>query len=68
MKATLEFNFPDDNLEYRQCNSARDMAMALWDISNLWTKHNRPKSVDACLKRIKEILEENNINLDETIR
>ena len=67
MVATIKFNLPDDDMAYKQCNSARDMAMALWDISNLWTKHARPKSVGGCLNRIREILDEYDLNMDKLI-
>jgi len=33
MKATLEFNLPEDNTEYLQAIKASDMANVLWEIT-----------------------------------
>ena len=34
MKAILEFDLPDENIEFKMANNAKDMLSALYDISN----------------------------------
>ena len=80
MKAILEFNLPEDNLEYLQAVKARDMANALWQITHNLKKQcireaeNNNESVecqyitdgiDLVYEKIYQILDDNNINLDE---
>ncbi len=80
MKAILEFNLPEDNLEYLQVIKASDMANVLWQIT-----HNLKKQcireaetnnesvesqyvidgVDLVFEKIYKILDDNNINVDE---
>ena len=82
MKAILEFNLPEDNLEYLQAVKANDMANALWQITNNLKKQcirkaedNNQKfdgfditdGVDIVFEKIYEILESYNINTDELI-
>lgn len=57
MKATLEFNLPDDKSELARANQSLKMALALWHISNL--KHDF---------RVVEILEKYNLNVEELIQ
>lgn len=35
MKATIEFNLPDDQYEYDTCNQAMKMKSALFEVANL---------------------------------
>lgn len=79
MKAHLIFDTsdPDDKQEYMRCVKSFDMAQALWDILQLRNKldkrfeHNNNANNDvfdgleAFAEGIKEILEDNNINIDE---
>ena len=78
MKATLEFNLPEDNEDYDQYIIAPKLAMALWDIThNLKKRCEREANVvvsnsvdiydgiDIVFKNIYEILEEYNINTDK---
>jgi hypothetical protein len=79
MKAHLIFDTsdPDDKQEYIRCVKSFDMAQALWDILQLRNKldkrfeHNNNANNDvfdgleAFAEGIKEILEDNNINIDE---
>ena len=78
MKATLEFNLPEDNEDYDQYIIAPKLAMALWDIThNLKKRCEREANVavsnsvdiydgiDIVFKNIYEILEEYNINADK---
>jgi hypothetical protein len=81
MKAHLIFDTsdPDDKQEYIRCVKSFDMAQALWDILQLRNKldkrfeHNNNANNDvfdgleAFAEGIKEILEDNNINIDELI-
>ena len=81
MKAHLIFDTsdPGDKREYIRCNKSFDMAMAIWDILQLKKKlENKFENadntnndvfdgIDAFAKGIKEILEDNNINIDELI-
>jgi len=34
MKAILEFDLPDENIEFKMANNTKDMLSALYDISN----------------------------------
>ena len=80
MKATLEFNLPDDQMEFNRVNQSLDMACALFDILQLrkklqrhydsFTDENIPDAYDALYRmadEIGEILEEHNINIDRLI-
>ena len=78
MKATLEFNLPEDNEDYNQYIMAPKLVMALWDIThNLKKQCEREANIvvsngvdiydgiDIVFKNIYEILEEYNINTDK---
>jgi hypothetical protein len=80
MKATLEFNLPDDQMEFNRVNQAMDMACALFDILNLrkrlsghydaFTDENIPDAYDALYRmadEIGEILNDHNIVIDKLI-
>lgn len=80
MKATLEFNLPDDQMEFNRVNQALDMACALFDILQLRKAMERRYSnyidntnndvfdgIDAMAEGISKILEEHNINIDKLI-
>ena len=57
MKATLEFNLPDDKMEFERANQSLEMALALWHISHLKQDF-----------RIVEILEKYNLNVEDLIQ
>jgi hypothetical protein len=80
MKAILEFNLPEDNLEYLQVIKASDMATALWQITHNLKKQcmreaeTNNESVESqyvidginlVYEKIYQILDDNNINVDE---
>jgi len=76
MKAILEFNLPEDNLEYLQVVKAKDMALALWQITHNLKKVCEYKiiepdnedvyaGIDLVYKGIYEILESYNIDTNE---
>jgi hypothetical protein len=79
MKATLEFNLPDDQMDFNRVNQSLDMACALFDILQLRkvleyrfesadnTNNDVFDGIDAMAKGISDILEENNINIDKLI-
>lgn len=79
MRAILEFNLPDDQMEFNRANQSLDMACALFDILQLRkTMERRFESIDntnndvfdgidAMAKGISDILEEHNINIDRLI-
>ena len=79
MKAILEFNLPDDQMEFNRANQSLDMACALFDILQLRkslerifeNSHNTNNDVfdgiDAMAEGISDILEEHNINIDKLI-
>jgi hypothetical protein len=79
MKATLEFNLPDDQMEFNRVNQSLDMACALFDILQLRKELERKyesiaynsadifDGIQFMAERIGEILEEHNINIDKLI-
>jgi chaperonin GroEL (HSP60 family) len=75
MKATLEFNFPEDNQEYLITVKANDMANFIFDLV-----YNSKKSlyanlddidieqgIDLTFQKIYELLEKHSIDIDELI-
>ena len=78
MRAILEFNLPDDQMEFNRASQSLDMACALFDILQLRKKMFRkyesyidtpewPSVVDFMGDEISDILEEHNINIDKLI-
>ena len=79
MKATLEFNLPEEQIEFNRVNQSLDMACALFDILQLRkamerrfgsidnTNNDVFDGIDAMAKGISDILEEHNINIDKLI-
>jgi hypothetical protein len=79
MKATLEFNLPDDQMEFNRVNQSLDMACALFDILQLRKATERKceniayntadifDGIQFMANGIGEILEEHNINIDKLI-
>ena len=79
MKAILEFNLPDDQMEFNRANQSLDMACALFDILQLRKKLERKyetisfKTADIfdgiqfMAEGISDILDEHNINIDKLI-
>jgi len=74
MKATLEFNLPDDQHEFDMAIQGSSMYLALWDLSqelrSMW-KYQQYKTeeeyaiVETIRDKFHEILSEHNINLDK---
>lgn len=79
MKATLEFNLPEDQLEYNRVNQSLDMACALFDILQLRRKIEREfenidntnndvfDGIERMAEGIANVLEEHNIDVDKLI-
>jgi len=79
MKATLEFNLPEEQMEFNRVNQSLDMACALFDILQLRKKVERQceniayntvdifDGIQFMANGIAEILEEHNINIDKLI-
>ena len=78
MRAILEFNLPDDQMELNRANQSLDMACALFDILQLRKAMERKywdddtvtdvyTGIEAMAKGISDILEEHNIKIDKLI-
>jgi len=79
MRAILEFNLPDDQMEFNRASQSLDMACALFDILQLRNKLERKyetisfKTADIfdgiqfMAEGIAEILDAHNINIDKLI-
>jgi hypothetical protein len=78
MRAILEFNLPDDQMEFNRANQSLDMACALFDILQLRKKMFRKYEsyidtpewssiVDFMGDEIANILDDNNIDIDKLI-
>ncbi len=79
MKAILEFNLPDDQMDFNRANQSLDMACALFDILSLRKRMERRfesadntnndvfDGIDAYAEEISKILDEHNINIDKLI-
>ena len=74
MKATIEFNLPEDKYEWENAIRADAMFCALWDLSQelrtMW-KYQQYQTeeeyaiVESIRDKFYEILSEHNINLDK---
>jgi hypothetical protein len=79
MKAKLEFDLDDmdDKMAHDRCVKASDMALVLWELTtnsyrgltNGYDEENDyHKGVDAVYEKLKELLEEHDINPHNLIR
>jgi hypothetical protein len=80
MKATLEFNLPEDQLEYNRVNQSLDMAYALFDILQLKKSLERKfeyinnthndvfDGIEAMGECIYKVLEEHGIDINKLIQ
>lgn len=68
MRATFEFDLPDDNEDYKLHYQASDLHCAIWDYAE-WLrgicKHGDPDSVNAekCREKLYELLNERNVTI-----
>lgn len=78
MKAILEFDLSEDREEYYKYMMASELASALWEIAtnlkkeceyaseNLYgNENNAYEGIDIVFRRIYNIIEENNINVNK---
>lgn len=73
MKTIMEFNLPEDQIEFDFAVQGSKMYSALWDISQelrqIWKyeqlKDDEFKMVERIRDKFHEILDENNIKLDK---
>jgi len=74
MKATIEFNLPDDQHEWYNAVNANAMYLALWDLSqelrSMWKYQSYQTEeeyaiVETIRDKFYEILQEHNITLDK---
>ena len=74
MKAILEFNLPEDNIEYELVNNAGKMHSVLWEMDQ-WLRSNTKHAPDSmsedtynaytkCIEQLLELMYEQNISLD----
>jgi hypothetical protein len=74
MKARLEFNLPEERVEFDMCTKSGDMHSVLWDMDQ-WlrsktkyapddTSEDTFNAFELCRETLHELLNENNINLD----
>jgi len=72
MKAILEFNLPDEELDFKQVNKAKDALSVLWDFK-AWLRNQLKwnaekldvKTLERCQNEFTASLDDNNVNLDE---
>lgn len=73
MKATLEYELPEDQIEFDLATSASKMHSVLWDLDQ-WLRSKTKYAPDgtsecelkayyACRDQLRELINENNINL-----
>ena len=79
MKAILEFNLPEDNLEYKVISKANDMAQFIFQlvhnsrkeiersVPDTITGGTEYEGIERTFEKIYELLNEYDINIDELI-
>lgn len=67
MRATHQFDLPEDRVEYMCHCKASDMALVLWELKyNIWKRwENGPSTVEQMRKDFDELMDSYNINIDE---
>jgi hypothetical protein len=74
MKATLEFNLPEDNTEYELANNANKMYSVLWEMEQ-WLRSNIKHAPDnmsedtynayiKCREQLRELMNDENISFN----
>jgi len=74
MKAILEFNLPEDNIEYELVNNAGKMHSVLWDMDQ-WLRGQTKHAPDTmsedtynaylkCREQLNELINDQNISFD----
>jgi len=73
MKATIEFNLPEEQDDFDMFNQASNMHNALWEMTQ-WLRNNTKYAPDntsedtikafyECQDKLRDVINENNINL-----
>lgn len=74
MKAVIKFNLddPEDEIKYKRVNKSLDMALFIWDLSNLKRNYKNRDMTDAegilfddIFNDIGDLFEKYDINIDE---
>jgi len=74
MKAILEFNLPEDRIEFEQANNAQKMSSVLWDMDQ-WLRSNTKHVPDTmsedtynaylkCREQLRELMNDENISFN----
>lgn len=66
MKATLEFNLPEDNQEFELTSKALKMYSTLWDL-DVWLRSEikyKDKELDKVRDKLRELMADNRIDFD----
>ena len=71
MKATLEFNLPDEKMEYERCNDAPKLGSVLWEFEQAMRtlekyQGNRPITPGEVRDLLCRIMADRDINFDKT--
>lgn len=67
MRATHQFDLPEDRVEYMCHCKASDMALVLWKLQyEFWDRYkNSPSTVEAMRNDFNELMDYHGINIDE---
>lgn len=67
MRATLEFNLPEDNQEFELASKALKMYSTLWDL-DVWLrseiKYNDKEHLEVVRDKLRELMNDNRIDFD----
>ena len=67
MRATLEFNLPEDNQEFELSSKALKMYSTLWDL-DVWLrseiKYNDKDHLEVVRDKLRELMNDNRIDFD----
>jgi hypothetical protein len=74
MKATLEYNLPEDHIEFDMATKGHRMHSVLWELDQ-WLRSNTKHTPDAtheeavkayykCRDHLRELMSDNNLNFD----
>ena len=73
MKAVLEFDLPEDNQDFKAAINGSNYRSAIWDYDQ-WLRSEMKygdlpdatyKAYEECRKKLREILEEDNIQIEQ---
>ena len=67
MKATLEFNLPEENQEFELMSKALKIYSTLWDL-DVWLrseiKYNDKEHLEVVREKLRELMNDNRIDFD----